>query len=403
MNMGVFPPPPRNLPLLTSKEKALVLGGDFQTQQEFARTSYTYLLASAPQLILTRPQVYEEEDRLASQIIPPDIWEPDPVRFAALSQFHPAWWRSPAVRAAFRPTVPKPNDQTEFITIPLPEVISISALETALACPCRFYLNALLGLEELPDIVPGLSPLERGSVMHSVLQTFTGRFLEVLEDTGVWDDGVARQQLQAVAAEYMSRGQENPHWEAEMARWLEGEEALLRQWLGQEKQRFLEGWRWLAMETAFTGLRLPGWPTRVRGRLDRVDTHQTQGVMLWDYKTGAVPGQKEIREDPSQFQLSGYLLAVAQGLTAVPPHPEARAGIIGLKSSREDHLKFEDFNFSADNWREILDTKLMAVARLGARVGEGDFHPDPSVPPPARNNSCQYCPFALLCGHRPET
>ena len=189
MNMGVFPPPPRNLPLLTSKEKALVLGGDYQTQQEFAKTSYTYLLASAPQLILTRPLVYEEEDRLASPIIPPDIWEPDPVKFAALSQFHPAWWRSPAVRAAFLPTGPKPNDQTEFITIPLPEVISLSALETALACPCRFYLNVLLGLEELPDIAPGLSPLERGSVMHSVLQTFTGRFLEVLEDTGVWDDG----------------------------------------------------------------------------------------------------------------------------------------------------------------------------------------------------------------------
>ena len=217
------------------------------------------------------------------------------------------------MRAAFLPTGPKPNDQTEFITIPLPEVISLSALETALACPCRFYLNVLLGLEELPDIEPGLSPLERGSVMHSVLQTFTGRFLEVLQDTGVWDDAVARQHLQAVVAEYMSRGQENPHWEAEMARWLEGEEALLRQWLGQEKQRFLEGWRWLAMENAFTGLQLPGWPTRVRGRLDRVDTHQTQGLMLWDYKTGAVPGQKEIREDRSQFQLSGLSPGSAAG------------------------------------------------------------------------------------------
>jgi hypothetical protein len=224
-----------------------------------------------------------------------------------------------------------------------------------------------------------------------------------LEDTGVWDDGLARQQLQAVATEYLSRGRENPHWEAEMARWLEGEKALLRQWLGLEKQRFLDGWRWQAMENTFTGLQLPGWPTRIKGRLDRVDTHQTQGVMLWDYKTGAVPKLKDIEEDRSQFQLSGYLLALQQGLTAVPPHPKARAGIIGLKSSREDHLKFEDFKFSADNWREILDTKLMEVARLGARVGEGDFHPDPSLPPPARNNSCQYCPFTLVCGYRPET
>ena len=86
----------------------------------------------------------------------------------------------------------------------------------------------------------------------------------------------------------------------------------------------------------------------------------------------------------------------------MPPHPEARAGIIGLKSSREDHLKFEEFKLSADDWREFLDTKLVEVARMGERVGQGDFHPDPSLPPPQKPNSCQYCPFILLCGHRPK-
>ncbi len=122
--------------------------------------------------------------------------------------------------------------------------------------------------------------------------------------------------------------------------------------------------------------------------------------MLWDYKTGTVPNQSDIIEERSRFQLSGYLLALQQGLTTVPPHPEARAGIIGLKSSRAEHLKFEDYNLGADNWREVLAAKLVEVARLGTRVGEGDFRPDPSLPPPARNNSCQYCPFTLLCGHR---
>ena len=101
LNMGVFPPPPRHLPLLTSREKALVLGGDYQSQQEFAETSYRYLLAAAPQLFLTRPLVDQEEDQIASYIIPPNIWEKDPLKFTALSQAHPAWLRSPAVQAAF--------------------------------------------------------------------------------------------------------------------------------------------------------------------------------------------------------------------------------------------------------------------------------------------------------------
>ena len=89
LNMGVFPPAPRHLPLLTSREKTLVLGGDYQSQREFAETSYRYLLAAAPQLILTRPMVDQEEDQIASYIIPPTIWEKDPVKFAALSQAHP--------------------------------------------------------------------------------------------------------------------------------------------------------------------------------------------------------------------------------------------------------------------------------------------------------------------------
>ncbi len=131
LNMGVFPPPPRHLPLLTSREKALVLGGDYQSQQEFAATSYRYLLAAAPQLILTRPLVDQEEDQIASYIIPPTIWEKDPVKFTALSQAHPAWLRSPAVRAAFLTQALRAagTDCRKVSTIPLPEEISLSALE----------------------------------------------------------------------------------------------------------------------------------------------------------------------------------------------------------------------------------------------------------------------------------
>ena len=215
-------------------------------------------------------------------------------------------------------------------------------------------MNNLLGLEELPDLEPGLTPLERGTVIHQVLHAFTSRFLTVLQNDGYWDDQKASQLLREVAAECRPQDPDDLHWEAEMDRWLEGEEGLLQKWLEQEKQRFLEGWRWLAMEENFAGMELPGWPTNIKGRLDRVDGHESMGLMIWDYKTGVVPGKNNMTEERHGFQLAGYLLAVQQGLITVPPHPEARAGIIGLKSSRADHLKFEDFKLTADRWREIL-------------------------------------------------
>ena len=401
LNMGVFPPPPRHLPLLTSREKTLVLGGDYQSQGEFAKTSYRYLLAAAPQLILTRPVVDQEEEQLASHIIPSTIWEKDPIKFSALSQAHPAWLRSPAVQAAFLIQASGLTpDLPELIPIPLPEQMSLSALETALTCPCRFFLNKLLGLEELPDLEPGLTAQERGTIMHRVLQDFTERYLKTLQDTGVWDDVAAWQDLQAVIAEHQPDSRDNPHWEAEIGRWLAEPGGVLREWLEQEKQRFREGWRWLAMEDSFAGLRLPGWPMSVRGRLDRIDTHPTEGLMLWDYKTGNVLKQKEIEEDRGRFQLLGYLLAVRQGLTRAKACEETRAGIIGLKSSRTDHLKYEDFKFSSADWQKVLEEKLRYIAEIGQRVGKGDFRPDPSQPPPAQSNSCKYCPLNLLCGYR---
>ena len=184
----------------------------------------------------------------------------------------------------------------------------------------------LLGLEELPDVEPGLPPSERGSVIHEVLQNFTRVFLTSLQDRGSWDDCSAGQHLLEVVTAYQTRAGDNAYWEAEIARWLEEPGGLLRKWLGREKQRYEEGWLWLAMEASFSGLQIPGWPTAVKGRLDRVDRHPTQGLMLWDYKTGVIPKPKEIIEDQDRFQLLGYLMALEQDLTEVRPHPESQGG-----------------------------------------------------------------------------
>ena len=97
MNSGAFPPPPRSLPLLTAGERRAVLGGTYRSQHEFSRELYDTLLGAAPELVLTRPQVADDEARVGSPLYP-GPWEPR--EMAVLSQPDPAWLRSPAVRAA---------------------------------------------------------------------------------------------------------------------------------------------------------------------------------------------------------------------------------------------------------------------------------------------------------------
>ena len=61
-----------------------------------------------------------------------------------------------------------------------------------------------------------------------------------------------------------------------------------------------------------------GWPFTLKGRLDRLDYHPENGdLIVWDYKTGEIPGAKKVFEEREEFQLPGYLLAVKQGRVEV--------------------------------------------------------------------------------------
>jgi len=106
----------------------------------------------------------------------------------------------------------------------------------------------------------------------------------------------------------------------------------------------------------------------------------------------------------AEAQLPCYLLAVEQG--RVPGGPAAanlRAGFIGLKSPRPQHLKHEDFGATPEKWVEAAGVFAAKVTALGRCLAAGDFHPDPNPAPTIpHGGACQYCPYELVCGFTPE-
>ena len=167
MNSGALPPPPRSLPPLSAAERRLVLGGTYRSQHEFSRELYDTLLGAAPELILSRPQVADDEERVGSPLyLGP--WEPQ--EMAVLSRPHRAWLRSPAIRAAFSDVGAAFGGYGDGpLSVLLAPEYSLSQAATALGCPCRFLLEFLLKLKELPEIEAGLDPRERGDRLHKVL------------------------------------------------------------------------------------------------------------------------------------------------------------------------------------------------------------------------------------------
>ena len=91
------------------------------------------------------------------------------------------------------------------------------------------------------------------------------------------------------------------------------------------------------------------------------------------------------------------------GLAGAPREPEQlRAGFIGLKSLRKDHLKHEDFGKRAGEWPRVAEALVARLQDLGRRLTAGDFCPAPNPAPEGKKlGACQYCPYALLCGFTP--
>lgn len=404
LNQGQLPQPPRQLPLLTPEERRRVLGGSYESQLEFAEIAFRYLQAAAPRLVCTRPRYLEEEEQTPCYLVR-QPWQES--QFALLARPHPFWLRVPAVRAVWQPPPPPPALTCYLVSVPRKPELSLTAISQALACPCRFFLAEILALAELPEVEGGLAPLARGALIHQVLEEFLRRLAPQLTACGDWDQELVWQTLQAVLAGYQHLWEQDPHWEAELGRWLDEELGLLRAWLREEERRFREGWRWLLLEESFAGLQLDGIPFRLKGRLDRVDWHPELGLMIWDYKTGSLPSSRDIHCEPRIFQLVGGIWAVVRGLVTLAPAyrgAAVRAGFISLKSSRQDQLKFEDYRLSAADWEQIAAARQTELAQLAQRWLQGHFPPEPQPAPTDRQpGACEYCPFPLLCNFIPAT
>lgn len=401
MTSATFPGAARPLPLLGPAERERVLGGTQESQDRFAREVFENLLGVAPQIILTRPAQEHQEPQVGTPFYL-GAWKE--TSLAYLSQPHPAWLRAPAVKAALTQPEPagQPGPLAGCLKIACPQELKVTQLATGLSCLMRFVLEEIWGLQALPDIDSGLDPRERGQKLHEVLARFVKEVQFCLPP-----EEEALSLLKEVARQVLGPEGASPDWEAEWRRWF-GDEltpGLLPAWLRREQERHAQGWRWLAVEAAFQGLTRPGWPFTIRGRLDRVDGHPEEGLMVWDYKTGELPKAVEVFDKKVEFQLPAYLWAVREGRVK-PDWARATAlaaGFIGLKSPRDNHLQHQDFAGKKETWPEVLTAWEEEVRRLGERLLAGDLAPNPRpAPVKSREGACTFCPFSLLCGYEGE-
>jgi ATP-dependent helicase/nuclease subunit B len=260
------------------------------------------------------------------------------------------------------------------------------------ACGFRAFSEQRLGAAEFRESELGMDAVERGNVVHKVLENFwrevkTQDVLKTMSasersEALVWAirEGLQKQKQMSTSAwdvAYIYMQQERLHY-------------LLEHWLELEMERppFAVKLQEDMLQNAQVG------PLRLSVRVDRVDESE-DGEIIIDYKTGAAHPNDWLSERPDAPQLPLYaILSQAERLAGVA-FALVRAGkdrgLRGFATSEEVGIKMPKKNAlpleaQVEDWRQVL-TKL----------AEDFYHGDVRVRPKNYPKTCEHCGQRLIC------
>ncbi|MDR0247340.1 MAG: PD-(D/E)XK nuclease family protein [Burkholderiales bacterium] len=281
-----------------------------------------------------------------------------------------------------------------------------SVLEQQSDCPFKAFVGARLRISAWPEIDEGLSPIERGKLVHAVLQKLW-QSLETQEALLALDVAALDQQIDAAYQDAVAEGKAITleRWRnlpsAMVAMEKEHVAGLLRAWCDIERTR--APFRVAHTEKELT-LELVGMTYTLRA--DRIDilgkSVEEGGVALIDYKTGRPePTKGWFDARPSPVQLGIYALAwqALSGATApmkalVYAHlREEGAKARGMTDDTALWPGLETvarFGFGTteeaqQRWREIFTALTQAFLVGDARVL------------PRHKSVCEWCDLKPLC------
>lgn len=205
----------------------------------------------------------------------------------------------------------------------MPAELSVTQLERLIRDPYAIYAAKILRLRRLDP--PGRSPdaLARGIAVHAVLEAFVAETEAELPETAAAIFRAALEREFAAAAPWPAV---RAIWTARLGRsagWLLKGEAERRD-RGRPAAREVSGRRALA------GL---ARPFAVTAKADRIDWLHDGRFALYDYKSGAIPSEKEARAFHLQLPLEAAILADG-GFEGLPAGEAGHLELLGIGAAK---------------------------------------------------------------------
>lgn len=393
MGDDAWPRPTRPHPLLPirwQRERG-VPRSDASGELAWAREVTARWLRSAPEVVVSRAPTAEQREAIRSPL------------FAPVDESTIAVPPSPA-RLAFEARVP-----LESLDDPLAppfgdEAVRVTAatIEAQSACAFKALAMTRWRAEPWPALSIGLTPAERGDLVHAALEAFFAVVRTSAALAALVADDAALSQACAEAGERSLARLRPERWREIPDTVRAGEAARVARQLEQ----------WLrTVEAARPPFEVVGTETKIALaldaltlslRIDRVDAPSGGGVVIVDYKTGAAPSvARWTAPRPEATQLALYARAWrdahadvpvrATAIAQVRPGDCAVVGVFADAALRFDAAAARTQTVPGDwaAFEAMRDGQVLALARAFAR-GEASVAP-------RRYAECRTCGRQALC------
>ncbi|MCK9419229.1 MAG: PD-(D/E)XK nuclease family protein [Nitrospirae bacterium] len=289
-------------------------------------------------------------------------------------------------------------------------VFRVTELDAYINCPYDYYITMVLGIEPLEEVTGDISPMDRGSKVHSILRNFylswnTAVTRETRDDALALLRKLADSAFDKEADTFRNRREKELFISVMAERFLDSEEAFWKQ-----------GMKPACLEQKIERYRVVlsnGEAIELSAKIDRIDVDENGDFIVVDYKTGAYPSPK-MNPEQDIFQLPVYAVMAQQALQDKGPRLKRSIGLAyydlagknkGLardvvlfnKNIRDDHLmtKPKASPKNAEEYESILKQSMDKARKAVEGILAGDF-----AAKPRDENKCRYCPNEILCGKK---
>jgi ATP-dependent helicase/nuclease subunit B len=337
---------------------------------------------AADELVLSAPARSQDLELLPSPLLAEWL----PMRSVSAGETGSIWLPTRLHREGMLETLDDAVGLGWPVEQPLPS--GTRSLELQNQCPFRAYAELRLGSTPLDAPKPGIAPDVRGQLLHAALQKLWRRLgdshaLSALSDTAL--DAAIHECVEEAASQFL-------HTPA-MSRECRRAKRLIRALCAVERERTP-----FSVESTELDSTLTLKDAHLRVRIDRVDTLESGGRAILDYKSGARTTADWYGERPSHPQLLAYLAALGDDVVAMATvnvtAREVRFDGIANSPGLLPRVKGVEAALGTDPndaWPARRQEWLSRIEHLAADFLAGRAVVDP------KPDACDYCHVASVC------